>query len=594
MKRLSKALLIPLVLVALTNDVITPAFGAFTPSLAAATTYGVLASTYINPVPGTTINGDVGFTTPPAIAPAGVHTNYGSAAPYASAGADQASALALINAQPCTHTFPSGSVDLATDTSHGPLGVYTPGVYCTAGYWPVSIGTAGITLDGASSFIFRTGPISTATNSVVHLTSGASACGVFWTPVEPYPSTLGQNSVFAGTYISSVYLNIANNVTWSGRALTFGGTVKTSIDDTITVPSCSIQEPSLLRVVKTVINGNGGTAVAADFNLHVRLAGTDVAGSPAVGVTSPGRDYWLTNGSTYVVSEDPNLNYTATFSGDCNSNGNVTLGATPKTCTVTNTQITTTTTCTTVMGGAGAVTTCVTSTITPTPSPSPTTTSGSPGSTPSPSPTTTSGSPGSTPSTTPSAGPSGTPGTPGGVGTPGTTEGTVFIPTFPDTGFSSLVHRAVHTAPIGMPSHLRIPSIGVDAVVERIGLTATKAVEVPKGHGHVGWYTLGARPGNRGTAVIDGHFARKTSGWAVFNDLYKLRKGDAVSIQDSNGNTINFVVQSSRVYDLNARPSEVYVSSSGSHLNLVTCAGVWINALHGFNKRLVVFTDLVG
>jgi sortase A len=141
--------------------------------------------------------------------------------------------------------------------------------------------------------------------------------------------------------------------------------------------------------------------------------------------------------------------------------------------------------------------------------------------------------------------------------------------------------------------HLLIPSIKVNAVVEQVGLTSSKAVEVPKGHGQVAWYKIGARPGNEGTAVIDGHFARKTSGWAVFNDLYKLRQGDIVSIKDSKGKVIRFVVQSRHIYDVDARPSEVYFSTSGAHLNLVTCAGVWINALNGFDKRLVVFTDLV-
>lgn len=43
-------------------------WGATTPSLGDAATYGVLSSTYTNTTI-TTINGDVGFTTPPAVAP---------------------------------------------------------------------------------------------------------------------------------------------------------------------------------------------------------------------------------------------------------------------------------------------------------------------------------------------------------------------------------------------------------------------------------------------------------------------------------------------------------------------------------------------
>ena len=168
------------------------------------------------------------------------------------------------------------------------------------------------------------------------------------------------------------------------------------------------------------------------------------------------------------------------------------------------------------------------------------------------------------------------------------------MPKFPKTGYKTSAGYSRSETQVGFPAHLTIPSIKVDAVIERVGLNKTnKEVEVPKGHGHVAWYTPGARPGELGTAVINGHFARKTSGWAVFNDLYKLHAGDAVSITDNKGKILNFVVQSSHIYDVNARPSEVYFSTSGAHLNLITCAGVWINSLHGFNKRLVVFTDLV-
>lgn len=82
-------------------------------------------------MPGTTINGDIGFTTGPAVVPAGVHLSYGSVAPYAVAGTDQANVLSALALQPCTYTFAAGAVDLATDVGHGAIGVYTPGVYCT-------------------------------------------------------------------------------------------------------------------------------------------------------------------------------------------------------------------------------------------------------------------------------------------------------------------------------------------------------------------------------------------------------------------------------------------------------------------------------
>lgn len=316
---------------------IGPAIAATTPSLGAAATYGVLSSTYTNTVAGTTINGDVGFTTGPAVAPGGVHTNYGSSAPYSTAGTDEGSALTNLNSQACTFTFAPGAIDLATDTTHGAIGMYTPGVYCTSG--AASIGTAGITLSGSGTYIFRiNGALTTVANSVVTLASGASACNVFWTPAAA--TTLGANSTFIGTNIDDSGITIGSTVTWIGNALAFGGTVSTTTD-TITVPTCTapLPPPSALATLHVIKQVSGGVATSSTFNLHIKFSGTDVAGSPATGAVAPGTSYLLSTG-TYTVSEDTNTSYAQSFSGDCNSSGNVTLSSGDnKICTVTNTYI---------------------------------------------------------------------------------------------------------------------------------------------------------------------------------------------------------------------------------------------------------------
>ncbi len=331
---------------------------ASTPSLGSAASYAILASTYTNTTSGTTINGDVGFTTGPAVVPGGSQINYGVGNPYSTAGADQEDALDSLNSQACTFTFAPGAIDLAADTTHGAIGVYTPGVYCTSGPGAASIGTAGITLSGSGSYIFRiNGALTSVANSSVTVANGASACDVFWTPTGA--TTLGANSTFKGTNIDDAGITLGSNVTWVGRALSFGGTVTTDVDDTITAPSCTPPEPPAeeeslpeetpdieeeleaptLTVIKRVINNNGGTAVAGAFTLHVKQAGTDVLGSPASGTVAPGKVYTLSVG-TYVVSEALQSGYTATFSGDCDAAGTVTLtSGDEETCTVTNDDI---------------------------------------------------------------------------------------------------------------------------------------------------------------------------------------------------------------------------------------------------------------
>ncbi len=314
-------------------------FAATTPSLGDAASYVVLASTYTN-TSATTLQGDVGFTTGPAVAPTGTHANYGSGAPYSAAGTAQGSALANLNSQACTFSFASGAINLSTDTTHGTIGIYTPGVYCVDGAMDVG---GPLSLSGSGTFIFRsTGALTSTAGAVVSL-SGGSACDVFWTPGGA--TTLAANTTFVGTVIDDAGVTVGANTTWSGQALAFGGTVTTDTD-TISVPSCAavvVPPPAVttgtLSVIKQVTNNNSGTAVAADFNLHVKSAGSDVASSPAVGLTSPGRSYTLTAG-TYAVSEDANAAYTASFSGDCDSSGNVTLTAGSNlTCTITNDDV---------------------------------------------------------------------------------------------------------------------------------------------------------------------------------------------------------------------------------------------------------------
>ncbi|MEX1061910.1 MAG: ice-binding family protein [Patescibacteria group bacterium] len=236
--RLSTGTSIALLAVTLTLGLAGWVWAATTPDLGEAASFAILSGTYTNTVAGTTINGDLGYTTGPAVAPTVNGTVYSPpSTKYSQAGLDQASALAALNAQACTHTFPDGAVDLATDTSHGPIGVYEPGVYCTTATSAAEVGTAGITLSGSGTYIFRIdGALTTVADSSVTLTGGASYCDVFWTPTAA--TTLGANSTFAGIDIDASGITIGSTVTWTGSALAFGGTVSTDTD-TISVPACA-------------------------------------------------------------------------------------------------------------------------------------------------------------------------------------------------------------------------------------------------------------------------------------------------------------------------------------------------------------------
>ena len=144
-------------------------------------------------------------------------------------------------------------------------------------------------------------------------------------------------------------------------------------------------------------------------------------------------------------------------------------------------------------------------------------------------------------------------------------------------------------------NRLIIPAIGVNAPIESVGTGADGALEVPKINpwDGVGLYQDGPKPGDPGNAVIDGHLDRPGGSPAAFWNLRYLHPGDTVTVIDGQGNTVNFRVTRLHAYSPQEAPlQDIFGAASGIHLNLITCAGTWIPALHQTTQRLVVYTTL--
>jgi LPXTG-motif cell wall-anchored protein len=87
-----------------------------------------------------------------------------------------------------------------------------------------------------------------------------------------------------------------------------------------------------ITVTKVVVNNNGGTGIVSDFPLFVGATGVVSGASASVNV------------GTYAVTETGASGYEASYSGDCDSTGSITIGANEnKTCTITNDDIPTST-----------------------------------------------------------------------------------------------------------------------------------------------------------------------------------------------------------------------------------------------------------
>lgn len=144
----------------------------------------------------------------------------------------------------------------------------------------------------------------------------------------------------------------------------------------------------------------------------------------------------------------------------------------------------------------------------------------------------------------------------------------------------------------GLPMRLRIPKINTDSLVEHVGLDSQGAIGVPKDRDNVAWFEFGQRPGDVGGAIIVGHYGINNKKTSVFDNLHRLRVGDKLFVEDDRGTIITFVVREIRRYDPEADSSVAFGPNDGkSHLNLITCEGVWDEKTQQYPKRLIVFTD---
>jgi len=222
---------------------------------------------------------------------------------------------------------PTGSVDLSTPTSVGP-GVYT-----------VSSSTFNqtLTLTGAGTYVFqRATDIAQTAGGTMVLAGGACASNVYWRTGTGMTFAAAGN--IEGTIIAGSAITFANSaLTFKGRAL--AGTNVDLGGITITEPVCAVPpapasaSTGTINVVKVVVNDGGGTKTVADFPLFINGSFVASGDTNVVGTTS-------NQAYQYDVTETNDPNYTRTFSGDCNSLGQVFLNPFEnKVCIITNNDV---------------------------------------------------------------------------------------------------------------------------------------------------------------------------------------------------------------------------------------------------------------
>lgn len=140
---------------------------------------------------------------------------------------------------------------------------------------------------------------------------------------------------------------------------------------------------------------------------------------------------------------------------------------------------------------------------------------------------------------------------------------------------------------------LRIPAINVDAAVQSVGIGKSGNMAVPTNFTDVGLYRYGPKPGEVGSAVIDGHVDNGFGMNAVFKHITELKPGDDIFIENASSSPLHFVVTDIETYAAADVPTDILFSRNDvSRLNLITCAGVWDGSAEAYDHRTVVYATL--
>lgn len=144
-----------------------------------------------------------------------------------------------------------------------------------------------------------------------------------------------------------------------------------------------------------------------------------------------------------------------------------------------------------------------------------------------------------------------------------------------------------------LPSRILVPSLGIDAKVQKVGVTSAGNMANPTNFTDVGWYKNGVVPGHPGSAVMAGHVDNGLSLPGVFKKLHTVTPGGDVYVVTESGKELKFVVTDVSSYEYRSAPADEIFSKDGRPvLRLITCAGRWLGAERTYDQRIVVTAEL--
>lgn len=150
-----------------------------------------------------------------------------------------------------------------------------------------------------------------------------------------------------------------------------------------------------------------------------------------------------------------------------------------------------------------------------------------------------------------------------------------------------------YVVPADQPRVISIPSLDVEAYIQRVGIDQNNVMVAPNNIFYAGWYVGSVAPGEKGVSIIDGHAGGRYEN-GVFRRLVSLKNGDAVRVQMGDRTWREFVVESTGIHSVEESSMVLFADDPNieRELHLITCDGVFDDRTQTYDKRLIAKLSL--
>ena len=146
-----------------------------------------------------------------------------------------------------------------------------------------------------------------------------------------------------------------------------------------------------------------------------------------------------------------------------------------------------------------------------------------------------------------------------------------------------------YVVPAGQPRVIEIPSISVEAYVQRVGITPQGAMATPNNIYFTGWYVNSVGPGEQGLSIINGHVGGRYSP-GIFENLKNTKQGEKIRVQMGDLSWREFEITSVNTYPVEESGEALFDDDPtvDSELHLITCEGNYNSQSDTYDQRVIV------